>query len=114
MIRLRRCCHGNSDIALVIKYALINCHNFLLYAGGGGIKIFILQKVICYMQLGSREGLASLSSKRIGWSLMTRSIQDVLQCLRKCVGSSILSLEIDKDPSIILATIKYLNNSKIK
>ena len=66
------------DNALVIegKSGLLNCQIFLLYAGGGGIKILILQNIIWCLHVGSREDLTPLLSTRLGWPVTIRSIQD--------------------------------------
>ena len=67
-ILVKRSCHGNWDIALEIdaRLALLNCQTFLLYAGGGGKTILILQNVIWCLQVRSREGLTPLLSMGVG------------------------------------------------
>ena len=54
---------GISQLRMQIDIlALLNCHTFLLYAGGGGIAKLILRNVICCLQVGSSEGHTPLLS----------------------------------------------------
>ena len=70
-------------------FAQLKCQIFISSGGGGGIIKFTLQYILWWWQYVSNEAQIPLSRIRLGWLVITRSIQGFFLLGSKFVGSEI-------------------------